>query len=64
MRFDRDGSGWISAADIRCVYNCSFHPKVQKGEMTEEQVFYEFLQNFADVNKDGTIAREVTYFFI
>ena len=32
--------------------------------MTEEQVFYEFLQNFADVNKDGTIAREVTYFFI
>lgn len=32
--------------------------------MTEEQVFYEFLQNFSDTNKDGTIAREVTYNFI
>ena len=59
LKFDRDGSGYISAADLRGVYNCSFHPKVQQGHMTEEQVFYEFLQTFSDVNKDGTIMREV-----
>lgn len=27
--------------------------------MTEDQVFLEFLNNFGDVNKDGTISREV-----
>ena len=26
--------------------------------MTEEQVYLEFLQNFGDVNKDGTISRD------
>jgi hypothetical protein len=45
--------------NIRGIYNAKAHPKVQKGEMTEDQVFLEFLQNFADINKDGTITREV-----
>jgi len=34
------------------------HPKVQSGELTEEEVFVEFLQNFGDKNRDGTITRE------
>lgn len=35
------------------------HPKVQKGEMTEDQVFIEFLSNFADINRNGSITRDV-----
>ena len=33
------------------------HPKVQTGEMTEDEVFLEFLQNFGDRNRDGKITR-------
>lgn len=58
LKFDRDGSGIINAADLKGVYNSTAHPKVAKGEMSEEAVFLEFLQNFGDVNKDGTITRD------
>ena len=57
LKFDRDGSGVINSLDLRGVYNCSFHPKVQSGEMTEDQVFREFLESFNDANKNGTIDR-------
>ena len=43
LKFDKDGSGVITAADLKGVFNASAHPKVAKGEMTEEQVFLEFL---------------------
>lgn len=33
------------------------HPKVQSGEMTEDDVFSEFLESFGDKNKDGKISR-------
>ena len=55
LKFDRNGDGAIDAADLKGVYNCSFHPKVVRGEMTEDQVFLEFLANFNDKNRDGTI---------
>ena len=35
------------------------HPKVQSGEMTEAEVFGQFLQNFGDKNKDGMVDRKV-----
>merc|ERR1711997_785718 len=57
LKFDADGSGEITAADLRGVYNCSMHPKVQSGEMTEDEVFLEFLQNFGDRNRDGRVQR-------
>lgn len=57
LKFDRDGSSEISAADLRGVYNCTMHPKVQSGELTEDEVFLEFLQSFGDKNKDGKITR-------
>lgn len=57
LKFDRDGFGTINSADLKGVYSVSMHPKVQKGEMTEEQVFIEFLQSFGDVNQDGQITR-------
>lgn len=36
LKFDRDCSGVISVDDLRGVYNASMHPKVQRGEMTED----------------------------
>ena len=58
LKFDADGSGEITAADLKGVYNCAFHPKVQSGEMTEDEVFLEFLANFGDKNRDGKIQRD------
>ena len=55
LKFDADGSGEITAADLRGVYNTTHHPKVISGEMTEDEVFLEFLQNFGDRNQDGRI---------
>ena len=47
----------ITSADLKTVYNCNMHPKVISGEMTEDEVFMEFLQNFGDKNKDGMISK-------
>ena len=58
LKFDADGSGVITAADLKGVYNCNFHPKVQSGEMTEAEGFLEFLANFGDKNRDGCIQRD------
>lgn len=57
LKFDADGNGTIEAADLKGVYNTTHHPKVISGEMTEDEVFLEFLQNFGDKNKDGKIDR-------
>lgn len=58
LKFDRDGNGYIDAVDLRGVYNCSYHPKVRSGEITEDQALMEFLQNFNDRNRDGRIQYE------
>lgn len=58
LKFDRDGNGYIDANDLRGVYNCDFHPKVQRGEMTVDQALMEFLQNFNDSNRDGRIQKD------
>ena len=58
LKFDKDGNGTIEAADLRGVYNAKSHPKVISGDMTEDEVFLEFLQHFGDRNKDGRISRE------
>ena len=58
LKFDKDGNGYIDANDLKGVYNVSFHPKVVSGEMTEDQVFAEFLANFGDKNNDGKITRK------
>lgn len=55
LKFDANGDGHISAADLKGIYNCQMHPKVQNGELTEDEVFLEFLQNFGDRNRDGKI---------
>jgi hypothetical protein len=49
--------GYIDAADIRSYYNFEVHPKFKEGKMTGDQVFVEWLGNFADVNGDGRILK-------
>lgn len=56
-KFDSDGSGVVTASDLRCVYSCSAHPKVISGEITEDEAFLEFLANFGDKNNDGKITK-------
>jgi Ca2+-binding EF-hand superfamily protein len=58
LKFDRDGNGYIDINDLRGIYNCSHHPKVRSGQMTEDQALGEFLQNFNDRNGDGRIQKE------
>jgi Ca2+-binding EF-hand superfamily protein len=54
-KFDADGNGTVTSADLRTVYDCSNHPKVISGEMTPEEVFVQFLASFGDRNGDGII---------
>lgn len=54
-KFDSDGSGFVSGADLQTVYSADAHPGVQAGEMTTEEVFTEFLASFGDKNGDGNI---------
>ena len=55
LKFDKDGSGHIDRNDLHGVYDVSMHPKYQSGEMTEDEIFDEFLTNFGDKNGDGMI---------
>ena len=56
-KFDADGSGCVTAADLKVVYNVDFHPKVQNGQITRDEAFLEFLKNFGDKNCDGMITK-------
>ena len=56
-KFDKDHSGVITTADMKGVYSAARHPKVRSGEMTEEQVFKEFLTKFGDKDGDGDVEK-------
>lgn len=56
-KFDLDGSGCVTASDLRVVYSCNAHPKVISGEITEDEAYLEFLANFGDKNNDGKITQ-------
>ena len=56
-KFDLDGSGVVTASDLRVEYSCDQHPKVMSGEITEDEAFLEFLASFGDTNGDGTISK-------
>ena len=57
LKFDKDGTGIIKVTDIREVFNCIKHPKVVCGELSEDQVFAQFLKNFNDYG-NGTMERK------
>ena len=44
--FDKNQNGVIEMDDIRENYNAKFHPDVQSGKKTEEEVLAEFLDTF------------------
>ena len=58
LKFDKDCSGAITADDLAGVYRVDMHPKFKSGEMTEVEIFNEFLANFGDKNKDGTVTKQ------
>eukprot|EP01016_Furgasonia_blochmanni_P006289 TRINITY_DN12521_c0_g1_i10.p1 TRINITY_DN12521_c0_g1~~TRINITY_DN12521_c0_g1_i10.p1 ORF type:complete len:212 (+),score=56.16 TRINITY_DN12521_c0_g1_i10:65-700(+) len=60
-KLDKDGSGVINSDDLRGVYSAKRHPKVVKGEKTEDQVFKEFLTSLGDTNGDGQLTRQEFY---
>jgi len=33
------GEGKVNASDLKVVYNCTLHPKVISGEITEDEAF-------------------------
>ena len=59
LKFDKDGSGNIDIRDLRGVFNAKNHPKVISGEITEDQVFAQFLKNFSDRSIETKIQRDV-----
>mmetsp|Transcript_11284 Transcript_11284/g.14683 ORF Transcript_11284/g.14683 Transcript_11284/m.14683 type:complete len:536 (+) Transcript_11284:329-1936(+) len=53
---DTDKSGTIEVSDLHGRYNCSKHPKVIDGSMTENEVLTEFLNTFEYGEKDGKVS--------
>ena len=48
-KFDKQKTGFADPAELRKVFNCVRHPRYLTGELTEDQIFFLYLQNF--VNK-------------
>jgi len=43
---DKSGDGVITPEDLKGVYNARNHPKYKNGDMSEKEVFLEFLKTF------------------
>uniref|UniRef100_B3P463 GG17096 n=2 Tax=Drosophila erecta TaxID=7220 RepID=B3P463_DROER len=59
-KMDANGDGQITVADLKNVYSVRDHPKYLSGEMTEAQIFTQFLKNFevGAPNPDGIVTKE------
>ena len=58
-KIDAAGGGTINIDDLKAGgYNAKAHPKVQSGEITEEQIFSMFLSAFGDKDGDGEISKD------
>lgn len=57
---DRDGSGVITAADVKNLYNCSESVEVKAGKITEEECLEGFLNGFdgTEGDNDGEVSKE------
>eukprot|EP00518_Triparma_eleuthera_P015802 CAMPEP_0197563110 /NCGR_PEP_ID=MMETSP1320-20131121/28147_1 /TAXON_ID=91990 /ORGANISM="Bolidomonas sp., Strain RCC2347" /LENGTH=337 /DNA_ID=CAMNT_0043124891 /DNA_START=53 /DNA_END=1063 /DNA_ORIENTATION=+ len=52
---DADGSGEVTIDDIRGAYDCSQHPKVMSGDMTEDEALEEILETYEQGEADGIV---------
>ena len=57
-KFDALGHGSINAQDLRGYYQCTAHPLVISGDLTEDEVFLDFLSHFSDKNNNGSISAD------
>ncbi len=61
-KFDKTRCGFVEASDLRKVFNCVKHPRIQSGELNEDQIFYLYLKNFSDEQK-SSVSKKVNYLF-
>ena len=54
-KMDSTGDGVITDADVKKSYNIKEHSLYQNGQMTESQVYRQFLDNFDGGVKDGKV---------
>ena len=59
-KFDKNKTGYTEASELRKVFNCVKHPRYLMGEYTEDQIFYLFLQNFAN-QVTGSVTKKVIF---
>ncbi|XP_039947727.1 calcyphosin-like protein [Bactrocera tryoni] len=59
-KMDKSGDGVITVDDLKNVYSVKEHPKFQSGELSEDEILTEFLNNFEGGrgNLDGKITKE------
>ncbi|XP_067619317.1 calcyphosin-like protein [Eurosta solidaginis] len=59
-KMDKTGDGVITVDDLKNVYSVKEHPKYQSGELSEDEILTEFLNNFEGGrgNLDGKITKE------
>lgn len=57
-KMDVDNDGVITVNDLKNVYSVKEHPKYQTGEMSEDELLTEFLNNFEGGrgNNDGVVS--------
>lgn len=55
-KLDKTGDGVVTVEDLKGIYSAKNHPKVVKGEVTEEQLLKKFLNMFeSNSSLDGKV---------
>lgn len=64
-RLDKTGDGVVGVEDLKGVYSAKNHPKVKKGEATEDDLLKKFLNMFeTNGSIDGKVNSGVTSFLL
>ena len=54
-KLDKTGDGFVKIDDLRGSYNVEKHPKFISGEMTEDEILSEFMEQWDTLKKDGIV---------
>lgn len=55
---DKTGDGQVTVEDLKGVYDCSGHPGIIDGSMTESDVLSHFVDTWDQGDKDGVVTRD------